>query len=322
MAGVELPLYSTNPSPAAGDADNTSMFMSDLGIQGETVTVESVYGPVNVTISGERHKSPLITYHDIGLNYRSCFQGLFLCAEGSSILQNKFCVYHIDAPGHSDGAKCGAPDSALPMTVDKLADQVAAVVKHFGLKDLVCMGVGAGGYILSKYALSNKKIVKGLILISSISQAPGWWEWGNLQAAIMNINKFGITRWVNDFILNRLFSVEGRGIMGTSDLAQAFRREIETRNPQGLAQYLTAMMNRKDIGPDMERAPFTVLQIVGEKSPFHEDSLDLNQYLDSSRSSWIEVPRCGSVITEERPDSLTQSIDLFFKGLQQIGIGL
>lgn len=33
----------------------------------------------------------------------SCFQGLFFCTEGVSLLLYNFCIYHINPPGHEVG---------------------------------------------------------------------------------------------------------------------------------------------------------------------------------------------------------------------------
>ncbi|KAK3268676.1 hypothetical protein CYMTET_22832 [Cymbomonas tetramitiformis] len=132
-----------------------SLCAGALGIDGEAVNVSTPHGPISVTVSGDRSKSALITYHDVGLNHRSCFQGLLLCSGASSLLANNFCIYHIDAPGHEDNSG-GVAKTALPLTTDKLADQVASVVEYFGLKELILLGVGAGAYILTKYAIKHQ----------------------------------------------------------------------------------------------------------------------------------------------------------------------
>lgn len=80
------------------------------------------YGNVLVGISGDRKKPAIITFHDLGLNgsynerlfypcndeccfsANSCFQSFFQFSEMSA-LSDKFCIYHINAPGQEDDAQ-------------------------------------------------------------------------------------------------------------------------------------------------------------------------------------------------------------------------
>ncbi|MBA0594181.1 hypothetical protein Gorai_011096, partial [Gossypium raimondii] len=84
----------------------------------------------------------------------SCFQGLFFCPEASSLLLHNFCIYHISPPGHEFGAPPICPDGFMP-SVDDLADQIVEVLNFFGLGAVMCMGVTAGAYILTLFAVSQ-----------------------------------------------------------------------------------------------------------------------------------------------------------------------
>uniref|UniRef100_A0A5B7A5B5 Putative pollen-specific protein SF21 n=1 Tax=Davidia involucrata TaxID=16924 RepID=A0A5B7A5B5_DAVIN len=106
----------------------------------------------------------------------SCFQGLFFCPDAASLLLHNFCIYHIDAPGHELGAAVISSEVPL-LSVDDLADQVAEVLDFFGLKEVFCLGVTAGAYILTLFAMKYRERVLGLILVSPICKAPSWTEW-------------------------------------------------------------------------------------------------------------------------------------------------
>ncbi|KAL5097969.1 hypothetical protein RYX36_002296, partial [Vicia faba] len=105
----------------------------------------------------------------------SCFQGLLFCPEAASLMLRNFCIYHIDAPGHELGADVISSDEPL-LCVDDLADQVAEVLDFFGLREVMCMGVTAGAYILTLFAMKYKERVLGLILVSPICKGPSWTE--------------------------------------------------------------------------------------------------------------------------------------------------
>ncbi|KAI2570215.1 NDRG2 isoform 75, partial [Pan troglodytes] len=66
----------------------------------KTHSVETPYGSVTFTVYGTpKPKRPaILTYHDVGLNYKSCFQPLFQFEDMQEIIQN-FVRVHVDAPG-------------------------------------------------------------------------------------------------------------------------------------------------------------------------------------------------------------------------------
>ena len=80
---------------------------ASFDVSGVAHVVPTRHGPVTVTAQGaDRSRPALVTYHDVGLNHRTCFQPLFVCAGPRSDLVSRFCAYHIDAPG--PGRRAGA----------------------------------------------------------------------------------------------------------------------------------------------------------------------------------------------------------------------
>jgi pimeloyl-ACP methyl ester carboxylesterase len=159
----------------------------------------------------------------------SCFQGLLFCPEAASLLLHNFCIYHISPPGHELGA---APIllSTPVASVDDLADQVADVLDFFGLDSVMCLGVTAGAYILTLFAvcissklvcsmllpqmLSNfcsslqtkyRERVLGLILVSPLCKAPSWSEWFYNKVMSNLLYYYGMCNVVKDILLQRYF---------------------------------------------------------------------------------------------------------------------
>ncbi|EEF49687.1 pollen specific protein sf21, putative [Ricinus communis] len=157
-------------------SDSVSIDINMLPFEGKEYVVKTSGGSITVYVCGDQEKPALITYPDVALNYMSCFQGLFFCPEAASLLLHNFCIYHIDAPGHELGADVISSDVPL-LSVDDLADQVAEVLDFFRLKEVLCLGVTAGAYILTLFAMKYKERVLGLILVSPICKAPSWTEW-------------------------------------------------------------------------------------------------------------------------------------------------
>ncbi|KAL5062997.1 hypothetical protein RYX36_024734, partial [Vicia faba] len=157
----------------------------------------------------------------------SCFQGLLFCPEAASLMLRNFCIYHIDAPGHELGADVISSDEPL-LCVDDLADQVAEVLDFFGLREVMCMGVTAGAYILTLFAMKYKERVLGLILVSPICKGPSWTEW-IYNKVLMNLLYFyGMCGLLKECLLQRYFSKELRcSIEGSeSEVILTCRRKV------------------------------------------------------------------------------------------------
>ena len=93
--------------------------------------VPTNHGQVLVAHAGDRSKSALLTYHDLGLNYISNFQAFFNHPELREVLEH-FCVFHVNAPGQEEGA-LPLPESFEYPTMEVLAEQVLDVINHFNI---------------------------------------------------------------------------------------------------------------------------------------------------------------------------------------------
>ncbi|KAM0880805.1 hypothetical protein ACQ4PT_033333 [Festuca glaucescens] len=143
-----------------GDSSGSvSVDVERIYFGGKEHPVRTRYGSVAVSVYGDEDKPALITYPDVALNYMSCFQGLFFCPEAASLLLHNFCIYHITPQGHELGA-APIPSNVPELSVDKLADQVADVLDFFGLGSVMCLGVTAGAYVLTLFAVSVYMIRK------------------------------------------------------------------------------------------------------------------------------------------------------------------
>ncbi|XP_065854330.1 protein NDL1-like [Euphorbia lathyris] len=296
-------------------SDSVSIDIDLLSWEGKEFVVKTSRGSISVYVCGDQEKPALITYPDVALNYMSCFQGLFFCPEAASLLLHNFCIYHIDAPGHELGADVISADAPL-LSVDDLADQVAEVLDFFGLKEVFCLGVTAGAYILTLFAMKYKERVLGLILVSPICKAPSWTEW-IYNKVLMNLLYFyGMCDILKECLIQRYFSKEVRCAMqgAESDIIQACRRLLDERQGSNVMRFLQAINERHDLTDGLKELQCKTLIFVGENSQFHSESIYMCAKMGKKTCALVEVNACGSLVTEEHPYAMIIPMEFFLMG--------
>ncbi|CAN6582097.1 unnamed protein product [Malus baccata var. baccata] len=299
-----------------GDSsDSVSIDIDMIPLGGKECVVKTSKGLVSVLVCGDQGKPALITYPDVALNYMSCFQGLLFCSDAASLLLHNFCIYHIDAPGHELGADVISSDAPL-LSVDDLADQVVEVLDFFGLKEVLCLGVTAGAYILTLFAMKHQERVLGLILVSPICKVPSWTEWIYNKVLLNLLYFYGMCDIVKECLLQRYFSKELRsGIHGgESDVIEACQRLLDERQSSNVLRFLQATNERHDLTQGLKNLQCKTLIFVGERSPFHAESVYMNAKMNRRSCALVEVQACGSLVTEEHPYAMITPIELFLRG--------
>lgn len=213
------------------------------------------------------------------------------------------------------GAAALCPDDHVP-SVEDLADQILEVLNYFGLGAVMCMGVTAGSYVLTLFALKYRDRVLGLILVSPLCKGPSWTEWLYNKFLSNLLYYYGVCGLVKDCLLKRYFSKEVRG--GTevpeSDIVQACKRLLDERPSLNVLRFLEAMNGRPDISEGLKRLRCRTLVFVGDESPFHEEALYMISKLDKRYSALVEVQSCGSMVTEEQPHAMLIPLEYFLMG--------
>jgi len=287
-----------SPAPVAYYAD------------GKVVQVTTPYGPLTVVQKGDissRHP-PIITYHDIGLNYKTCFQSFFGFPDMQTSV-DQFHVLHISAPGsegHADLLQ------EFP-TIEQLAEQIILVLKHFKIERFIGFGVGAGACILLQHAVVHPSTLVGLLLVGPISAQASWLEWFRLQRDAYTLRYTGMTPTVKSSLLSYYFSYET--VSSNVDLVHTYSTELDRANSQNLAKFLVAYGRRKDVSASLRNIDCKILVVVGKESPAHDDVLETFSKFNPLYASLLEVAGVGTLVTAEKPAIFVTPLDLFFQGL-------
>ncbi|KTF89272.1 hypothetical protein cypCar_00046636, partial [Cyprinus carpio] len=143
----------------------------------------------------------ILTFHDIGLNDKSCFESLFNHKDMHEIMQH-FAVCHVDAPGQQEGA------STLSRVIIVLG---VNGLLHFYGSALRNPPYGPQAFWLSLKCLkllTHLDMVESLVLINLSVQAEGFMDWAAQK----------ITRWTHAFpdtVISHLFGTNNHELIAT-----------------------------------------------------------------------------------------------------------
>uniref|UniRef100_A0A8C9XUD7 Uncharacterized protein n=1 Tax=Sander lucioperca TaxID=283035 RepID=A0A8C9XUD7_SANLU len=286
-----------------------------------TEHVETHYGNVHCIMVGTpRANHPvLLTFHDVGLNHKSCFDTLFN-HEDMREINSYLPVCHVEAPGQHEGAKT-LPSSYIYPSMDQLSEALPAVLKHFGLRRVIGLGVGAGAYILAKFALNHPDLVDGLVLININPSAAGLID--------SVASKVSSVVWVDhpsciiqNISVLLIFQDE---IETNHDLIATYRHNITTTmNQSNLTQFLHSYNNRNALEVERpipgENINFRTLKcstllIVGDNSPAVEAVVDCNSKLNPTETTLLKMADCGGLPQVDQPAKVIEALKYFIQGM-------
>uniref|UniRef100_A0A672SWD6 Protein NDRG3-like n=1 Tax=Sinocyclocheilus grahami TaxID=75366 RepID=A0A672SWD6_SINGR len=240
----------------------------------------------------------ILTYHDIGLNHKSCFNTLFNFEDMMEITQH-FAVVHVDAPGQQEGAPPFPTGYQYP-TMDELAEMLPSVLTQLKVNSVIGIGVGAGAYILTRFALNQPSLVEGLVLINVDPCAEGWMDWAASK----------LTGWTSnlvDIVMAHHFSTEE--LTDNQELIQTYRLHIaQDINQDNLALFCGSYDARQDLGIERPVAGLnenTTLPLLW-------------RLLNPTKTTLLKMADCGGLPQIVQPGKLAEAFKYFVQGMGYI----
>ncbi|XP_030002347.1 protein NDRG1a isoform X4 [Sphaeramia orbicularis] len=276
--------------------------------------VDTPHGRVHCTMKGvpKGDRPVILTFHDIGLNHKTCWDTLFNHEDMAEIMHH-FAVCHVDAPGQHEGANTFSTGYEYP-SMDQLAETLPLVLKHFGLKSVIGMGIGAGANILTRFALDYSNMVEGLVLININPCAEGWMDWAAHKLS-------GLTHDMTGMIITHLFGKEE--IHHNHDLIATYRHHIiNDMNQFNLHLFVKSYESRRDLeverpvpGQNNRTLKCPSLLVVGDSSPAIEAVVECNTKLDPTKTTLLKMADCGGMPQVDQPGKLTEAFKYFIQGM-------
>ncbi|KAK9866947.1 hypothetical protein WJX84_002501 [Apatococcus fuscideae] len=288
-------------------------------VLGERQFVPTSLGYCAVTITGDRRKTPCLTFHDVGTNHETCFASIMLQSSPGAILGQNCCFYHIDVPG-SEARAAKLDVAAATMTMDKLVVMTAEIVSHFKLQNMIGLGVGGGAWVLAAYAARYPQNggMTGLVLMSPPTQTCGWGEYISGNNTLTAMSVFGLSTMVRSHFLNRLYSYTTRnsGNGHSHDFLRVSDRDMSTLLPAGVYAYYQALLKRPDLSEGLLSLTCRVLLVLGEESMYYNQALELSDRLQPARCQVVSVPEASILACDDRPEKLYVPLRHFLQRLQ------
>ncbi|XP_068584288.1 protein NDRG2 [Cebidichthys violaceus] len=289
----------------AKDAEMAARILLD---QGQEHSIETPHGVLHVTLHGTRttRRPAILTFHDAGLDSKSCFSTLFKFEEMQEIVKN-FTLIHVDAPGQEDGA-AAYPASYQYPSMDTIAEMLPSVLQFFNFRTVIGVGVGVGAYVLSKFAIANPDSVEGLVLVNIDPNARGWIDWAAQKLS-------SVTSSLTEQILSHLFSQEE--MSSNTDLVQSHRERIaKASNLVNMELFWKTYNSRRDLNIDRNNSfKCPVMLVVGDQAPYEEAAVECNSKMDPTTTSFLKMADAGGLPQLTQPAKLTEAFKYFIQGM-------
>uniref|UniRef100_A0A3B3XIW5 N-myc downstream regulated 1b n=1 Tax=Poecilia mexicana TaxID=48701 RepID=A0A3B3XIW5_9TELE len=256
----------------------------------------------------------ILTFHDVGLNHKSCFETLFNHEDMHEIVRH-LPVCHVEAPGQHEEATT-LPTAYTYPTMDQLSEVLPSVLNHFEVNSIIGVGVGAGAYILARFALNHPDLVDGLVLININPNAE----------SLMDTVANKITDWtltLPDRVITHLFGKDE--IQANHDLVSTYHHYITTTmNQSNVSQFLRSYNNRNALeierpvpggNVNVKTLLCSSLLVVGDSSPAVEAVVDCNSKLNPTKTTLLKMADCGGLPQVVQPAKVIEALKYFIQGM-------
>ena len=206
----------------------------------------------------------------------------------------------------------GESSVAVPFSMDRFADDIAAALAALGVESAVIAGLSMGGYIAFALWRRHPSLVRALVLADTRAGADTEGARANRAGMIAIAREKGAGA-----IADRMIT----GMLGKTtrekhpDLVETMHRLMSLASTDGIVGALEAMRERPDSTPTLATIDVPTLVVVGEEdalTPVHEARI-LHAGISGSRLEVIAG--AGHASSFERPAAFNHVVSEFLTSL-------
>lgn len=224
--------------------------------------------------------------------------GLFMWDAQATALRATHRVIRFDARGFG-----GSPPGDSLLTMERIADDGAALLDHLGVGQTVVVGCSMGGYAAFAFARRHADRLKGLVLQDTRAGADSEEARKNRQALAEKVRKEGAVAAADAFLPKLLGETTHKQ---RPEIVARVRERILVTSPAGIANALAGLATRADSTPTLREIRVPTLIVCGAEdtiTPPAEAEV-LHKAIVGSRLEVI--PRAGHLANLENPTDVNE----------------
>jgi 3-oxoadipate enol-lactonase len=233
--------------------------------------------------------------------------GLAMWDAQAAALRAQYRVIRFDARGFG-----GSPPGDGLLSMERIADDAAALLDHLGLGQAVVCGLSMGGYAAFAMVRRHPDRLRGLVLADTRAAADTPESRQNRAALAEKVLREGAAAAADAFVPKLLGDTTRRD---RPDVVARVRAITLGNPPRGIADALAGLAARADSTPTLKEIRVPTLVVCGEEDALTPpaDARALNEGI--AGSALAIVPRAGHLSSLEEPDAFNRALLGFLAGL-------
>lgn len=233
--------------------------------------------------------------------------GLFMWDPQADALAGSHRVIRFDARGFG-----GSPPGESLLTMERIADDGAALLDHLGVSRAVVAGCSMGGYAAFAFVRRHADRLRGLVLQDTRAGADNEEARRNRAALAEKVRREGSGAAADAFLPRLVGETTHKE---RPDVVARLRERILATSPRGIADALAGLAARADSSPTLREVRVPTLVVCGAEdvlTPVPEAEA-IQKAVAGSRLEVI--PKAGHLANLENPAACNAALRSFLAGL-------
>ena len=214
-----------------------------------------------------------------------------------------------DLRGHGSTTDIGETLQPGQVTIELMADDVAALLDHLRVQKITVCGLSMGGYVAFALWRRHPQRISRIVFADTKATA----DTVEARAARFQLAeqvKAGGSKVAADSMLPRLMAPENLDTAVELDV----RRMIESTRPDHIVNTLHALASRPDSTGLLAHLSAPCMVVVGEKD-IMTPKTDADLIYREAACAWrmVEIPRAGHLSPLENPDAFNAAVAEFLR---------